>query len=339
MRYFGEGRDEVWLQRADASSQQALRDDPQLALAHVARAWVLEYQGQAQQALAETEAALGLDPLDLFARWGQIDLLISLGRYDEAQQALDTAIAAHPQQRLLYDLRGRLHFQQGRLQAAEQDFRRSIALDPDLSYGYANLHAVLLRQNRIDESLQVLQQGLQVHPSARLYTSLGTALFYRGDYLGAVRNFELAVSPKHGSPNQYLYWANLGDALRWLPERATDARNAYRHAATLLRPMLERGRPSPTLQSRLGLYLAKFQAQEEALAWTARALQAAPANADVRFRASMAYEISGRRSDALAQLEQALALGYPEHLVAKEPDLTALRRDPLFHQLTQKSDP
>jgi serine/threonine-protein kinase len=49
------------------------------------------------------------------------------------------------------------------------------------------------------------------------------------------------------------------------------------------------------------------------------------------------YEISGNRSAALAQLQQALALGYPAHLIAMEPDLLALRRDPLYRHLNQES--
>ncbi|GJI91262.1 protein kinase domain-containing protein [Duganella hordei] len=337
LRYFGEGRDEVWLARADASAQQALQDDPQLALAHTARAWVLEYQGQTAQALQEEQAALQLDPLDLFAQWGRIDLLINLRRYAEARQALTGAMAAHPEQRLLYDLSGRLHFQQGQLPAAEQDFRRSIALEPDLSYAYANLHAVLLRQDRAEEGLQVLQQGLQVHPSSRLYSSLGTALFYRGDYLGAQKNFELAVSSGRGSPNQYLYWANLGDALRWLPGREADARQAYQQAAALLQPLLARSSHNATYQSRLGLYLAKLGNGAAAADWTRRALQAAPDSADAHFRACLVYEISGNRSAALVQLQQALTLGYPAHLIAMEPDLLALRRDPLYRHLHHES--
>jgi serine/threonine-protein kinase len=332
LRYYGDGRDDAWLARADAAAQQALQDGPELALAHVARAWVLEYQGHSDAALKEEQVALQLDPLDLFAQWGQVDLLITLRRFAQARQALDTAMALNPNQRLLYDLSGRLHFKQGQYLAAEQDFRRSIALEPDLVYAYANLHAVLLRLDRADEGLRVLQQGLQVHASSRLYSSLGAALFARGDYLGAQKNFALAVSADRGGPNKYLYWANLADALRWIPGRAADARHAYRQAAALLQPLLARPSQDATYQSRMGLYRAKLDEGTEAVRWTQRALETAADSADVHFRACLAYEITGDRSAALAQLKRAMALGYPVHLVATEPDLIGLRRDPRYQQ-------
>ncbi len=336
LRYFGDGRDEVWLVRADASAQQALHADPQLALAHVARAWVLEYQGQSQRAIEQGQIALQLDPLDLFALWGRIDLLINLRRHAEARQALAAALVAHPQERLLHDLSGRLYFQQGDYRAAERAFRRSIALEPDMSYAYANLHAALLRQGRADEGLRILQQGLQVHPSSRLYSSLGAALFARGDYLGAQRNFALAVSADKGSPNKYLYWANLADALRWLPGRESDARGAYRQAVALLRPLLGRPGQDATYQSRMGLYLAKLDGAPASTRWTERALRMAPDSPDVQFRAGLTYEIAGNRAAALAHLGQAVALGYPAHLLATEPDLVALRRDIRYHQLQER---
>ena len=67
------------------------------------------------------------------------------------------------------------------------------------------------------------------------------------------------------------------------------------------------------------------------------AVQAAPDNAGVRFRAAMAFELSGRRDDALAQLKAAQQRGHPQNLINAEPDLIALRRDPRFHQPTRES--
>lgn len=336
LRYFGNGRDDAWLARADASAQQALAAAPQLALAHVARAWVLEYQGKPEEALEHGRTALRLDPLDLFAQWGQIDLLINERHYRAARQALDAAFATRPAERLLFDLSGRLYFQQGDYAAAEREFRRSIAREPDLPHAYANLYAALLRQDRGDEGLRVLQQGLQAQPDSRLHTSLGTALFARGDYLGAARNFELAVSADRGGPNKYLYWANLADALRWLPGRRDEARHAYRQAVALLRPMLEGAEQDATYQSRMGLYLARLGATREAVQWTSSALRAAPDSGDVHFRAAIVHELAAARDAALGHVREAVRLGYPPHLVAAEPDLLALRRDTRYHQPAER---
>ncbi|MFS2138028.1 serine/threonine-protein kinase [Duganella sp. Dugasp56] len=332
MRYAGDGRDEVWLQRAEAGAQQALKLDDQLALAHAAQAWALEYRGRHDAALAAGARALALDPRNLFALWGRADLLISARRFGEARQAIAAGRAFYPAERIFYDLDGRLDYQRGDYAAAERAFRHSIALEPDAVFAYANLQAALLRLDRAEEGLQVLQQGLQVRPSSRLYTNLGTALFARGDYLGARLNFERAISAGQGSPNKYLYWANLADALRWLPGQQDAAENAYRQAVRLLQPLLERLPQVVVYQSRMGLYLAKLKQHEAARLWTGRALAAAADSAEVHFRAAVAYELGGDRGAALAHVRRAGALGYPIPLIETEPDLLALRRDFRYHQ-------
>ena len=92
-------------------------------------------------------------------------------------------------------------------------------------------------------------------------------------------------------------------------------------------------------QSRRGLYAAKLGARDTALLWSRRAVLAEPDNADVRFRAGVAYELAGDRGGALAELARARALGYPAHLIDTEPDLLALRRDPRFRSPTPESTP
>lgn len=332
-RYFGDGGDGIWLQRADASAQQALLYNDQLALAHAALAWVRESKGRHEEALGIAEKALSLDPLNIYALRIKINLLIRLRHYDEAQRAINAAAKAYPKQWLFSDLLGKLHFKQSNYVAAEQAFRRSITLEPDAIYPYASLNQALLRQGRGDEALQVLQQGLQIRPNSYLYGNLGTALFARGDYHGAATAFEHAVSSSQGGPNLYLHWANLADTLRWIPGRETASRQAYQQAADLLQPRLERAPTDITFKSRMGLYRAKLGQRDVALQWTRDALQAAPVNADVHFRAAIAYEISGDTDNAVTQLIQARTLGYPVNLIDTEPDLLAVRRHARYHLL------
>jgi tetratricopeptide (TPR) repeat protein len=333
LHYIGDGRDEAWLLRADASAQLALRENDQLALAHAARAWVEAQRGNSAAALAAAGRALALEPGELFAWQIKISVLQRLQRYGEAQQALDAAMARHPGERLLTDLLGTQAFQRGRYADAERAFRASLRLEPDAVFAYANLSAALLRQDRGEEALRVLQQGLQLRPSGVLYSNLGTVLFSRGDFVAAAAAFEHAVSAARGGPNDFLRWANLADALRWLPGRQADSQQAYRRAVELLRPMLEHKPDDATFLSRMGLYVAHLGEGGAALAWTARATAAAPDNPDVRFRAALASELAGARGAAIAHLRRAKELGYPARLIATEPDLVALRRDALYSPL------
>ncbi|GGZ01989.1 protein kinase [Pseudoduganella plicata] len=328
LRYAGDRQDEIWLRKADASAQQALKLDDHLALAHAAHGWVLGALGQTDGAGDAFGRALRLDPDNFLAWYGKVYTLRRAGRYPQAHTALAEALRRFPRERVFTDELGSVYYEQAENARAEAAFRRSIALQPDAVTAYANLNAVLLRQDRPDEALHVLQQGLQVRPSAKLYGNLGTALFLRGDYVGAAQALENAVSPTRGAPGDYLNWANLADVLLWIPGREQEARAAYGKARELLAPRLQRAPHDVVLVSRMGLYAARTGDAEAAMAMMARALALGPRNADVNFRAGLAYELLGHRVQALAAIANARRLGYPVKFIEAEPDLVALRRDP-----------
>lgn len=336
MRYVGDGRDETWLTRAAQAATLSLRGDDQLALAHAAQAWVAALQGRHADALVSADRALALDPADICAHNAKINVLLRMQKHDAASAQIAAAQARMPNERTFTDLEGTLNFQKGDYAGAEKAFRRSVQLAPDAVQSYANLSAALLRLGRGDESLAVLQQGLRVQPSGMLYSNLGAALFSRGDFLGASAAFEHAVSAAKGGPNDHLKWANLADALRWIPGREQASRDAYLRAMQLLRPLLVRHPSDSTFLTRMGLYAAHLDNATEALGWIERGVAAAPDNPDVRYRAALANEIGGQRSAALEHLARATVLGYPFSLIESEPELVALRRDSRYQTLAME---
>jgi len=327
LRYQTDKSDETWLQRADASAQRAAQLNEQLALSHAARGWVLDMQGKRDDALRAHGEAVRLDPYNYFAWYGRAAALRRMRHYTEARATLGDALRRFPRERVFTDELGSVEYEQADYPAAERAFRRSIALQPDAVVAYANLNAALLRQNRDDEALQVLQQGLQIRPSAKLYTNLGNALFLRQDYVGAASAFENAVSPTRGAPGEYQLWANLADTLNWIPGRESQARAAYDKARELLAPRLARAPNDVLLVSRMGLYAARTRDAREAATLLPRAIALAPNSADVQFRAALAYELLGQRDAAVLAINNARRLGYPVKFIDAEPDLVALRRD------------
>lgn len=332
LRYIGNGRDDTWLQRADAGAQQALALDNQLALAHVAHAWVLEFQGKRDDALEASAKALNLDPQNLLGLVGKARQLIHLKKFDPAKTVLDDAAALYPKERLFPSLQGTMLFRQAKYAGAEQAFRKSIALDPRSTNGYAYLSAVLLRQDRNDEALRVLQQGLQFQPHWELYNNLGASLFAKADYLGAVQAFEKAVSSSKGNPGAYLLWANLADAQRWIPAQAEASQRSYQRATELLAPILARIPDDATVNSRMALYSAYIGAKKEAVEKVGKALANSASQPDIQFRAALTHELIGNRDAAMMALLEAAKLGYPINLIETAPDLLNLRRDARYQQ-------
>lgn len=335
-KYSQESRDEAWLQRADASAQQALAFEDQLALSHIAQAQVLRLQGRVEASAAAFEQALQLDGQSDLALHGYAMLELARGRAGPARALLERGLSFHPDQALLLNGMGQLLYEQNALAEAEAVFRRVIAAVPHAVSGYANLSAVLVRSNRLEEAQTVLQQGLGLRPSSQLYTNLGNVLFGRARYAEAAVAFERALSAEKGRPNDYRMWANLADTLRVLPGRGEDAKRAYRHALEQLLPLLERHAQDSAQFSRAALYAARINDPGRARLWSHKALALAPQAPDVLFRTAVAAELSGDREQALIRLLQARTQGYPAHFIEQEADLAALRRDSRYHQWSPK---
>ena len=333
LRYAGDRSDASWLQRADAGAQAAMSLDDQLALSYAAKAHVRAQQGRHEDSLRLTHQALQLDPSNLFALNTKNAILIDMQRYPEAERSIDAARKAHPTERLFLDQLGELRARQRDYTGAEQAFLQSIQLEPDAVFSYASLNAVLQWQGRNDDALKILQKGLEIRPSGMLYNNLGSTLFNRGDYIGAAKAFEHAVSASRGNSIAYLRWANLADTLRWIPGREQESQQAYRNAAALIKPIRERAPGDATLASRMGLYSAKLGDKETASLLSRKAVEDKPTSPDIRFRAAIAYEITGQREAAIKELNTAQKLGYPTNLISTEPDLLALRNDPRFDLL------
>ncbi|WP_431257285.1 tetratricopeptide repeat protein [Roseateles chitinivorans] len=327
-----DGHDESLLQQAREAARRAVMLDGQLALAQAAEGWALEVQGDRSSAMTRYERALRLDPDNVYALNGQVRLLMAQDKFEAALELASAARERHADDRTFIDLLGWLHFEHGDMAAAEREFRASIQTQPDAVFAYANLNATLLRLGRPEEALQVLQRGLQIRPAGRLYTNLGNALYARGDYAAAAAAFQAAADGPHGSPNFYLRWANLADALLWTPGERPASTAAYRRAWQLFQPTLTRD-PSPANVSRAALYQARLGMLAEAAA-SLSSLQARPPDrADPNFRMALAQEALGQRALALQSLRRALSLGYPAALVKTEPAFAALREDPGFASL------
>lgn len=318
--------DPIWIKKADASAQQALNLNAQLAMAHVALGRVLISKNDNKSALAAFEKALQLEPGNIFASAGKIAALTSLKRFDEAITLARQNLKKFPQERLFADALATIYVEQNNLTKAEEAFRLSIQLQPDAVTAYTGLNYVLHLQGRSDEAMQILQQGLQIRPSEHLLGNLGTALFNKGDYVGAAASFEAAVSPTKGNPNSHLAWANLADTLLWIPGREAEANQAYIKARELLLPLLSRRPDDATLLSRQGLYSARLGDSAQAKPVLVRVMALAPKSASVHFRAGLAYELLGERDTAITALTKAIELGYPLQLIQAEPDLLDLRR-------------
>jgi serine/threonine-protein kinase len=177
------------------------------------------------------------------------------------------------------------------------------------------------------------QEAIRLKPGSSVYSNLGTLYIYAGRYNDAIPVLEQAVQLGGDDRHAYLIWGNLGDAYRWAGGREISAKAAYAMAVELARRQLAVNPKDATLLALIAVWEAKMGELAEAQAGIRLALKSAPADPANLFNAALVLEISGKRSESLKMLGEALRSGYSTSFVEREPELTSLRKDPHYQEV------
>ncbi len=321
--------DPLHLEQAVAVAEKAVRLDDHLALAQLASGKIYAEAGRYDDAIRALDVALQLDPSNADAYRGLGMVYQRQNKTKEAIAAYEKAVSLEPFNHSFHDHLGTIYYRVARYDDAEREFLASIELTPDSVYSYRNLAGVYYRQGRLAEAAATLQKALEIRPVHSLYANLGAIFFAQGLYLSSARTFEKAL--EHGGANIPTYWGNLADAYRYLVGHEEQARLSYKRAIQLLEPVLASQPESPLLRSRLALHRAKIGDCGQALSELEHLARLAGTQAEDQYRIAVAYEICGRRDQALATLEEALQAGLPLQEVGRDPELFDLRLDPRYH--------
>jgi serine/threonine-protein kinase len=328
-----EARDVSWGARALDAATEAVRLDPLVASAHVSLGNVKLASGDAATARAAFERALLLDPTEAGGHRGLGAIDKAAGRPAEATAHFAQALKHDPNDWELMWLQGELEYQSARYESALSWYTRAADLAPDSPVPYRLAGAAHHMLGDYAAAAAAFQKSISLLPTAAGYTNLGTALFFQGHYRDSVPAFERAVELQPGNP---LQWGNLGDAYRFVPGNGDKAADAYARAIQLLREQLAKDPSAAINRSRLALYLAKSGDHTTALTELAKVLTPEVSEVNTLYRATVTYELAGRRDEALATLERALQRGYGIIEVRADPELARLRTDVRYHRLVSK---
>jgi len=281
-----------------------------------------------------------------------------------------------------YYLRGRQLFHQRRpetLDAAEDLYRRAIALDPDYALAFAGLADCscfrFFEHAGGDEALaqaeSASRRALKLDPElAEAHASRGLALTYQRRFDEASEEFERAMeldSVLYEAPWYYgrsLQAQDKLDEAVKLYEKAAQLRvddyQAVIFAAVAYRSLgredeahdasrrgiaaAERALALNPAESRaLSLGAAQLHFEGEtarAEEWARRAVQSDPMNPLMLYNISCLYALAGKPDLALDHLERAMELGMRnKDWLMTDPDLDSLRGDPRFAALLTEVHP
>ncbi len=318
------------LESADKNAKIANEENTFVALTHVAQSLVLSLKEQGDGAFAEVERALSLDPKNVFAWQMKVRLYQKQAQSEKALAAANEGVRLFPQNIILLSQLADLYLAMKQPDAALTLYQKEIDKSPAVTGLYIGLARTYLQLKQLDQAQATLQKGLEHKVSTELYVELGDLSFLRGDYVGAAAAFESAVARGLGNMDDFRVWAKFADTLQWIPGRNDAARTAYKKARDLIATKLEKDPDNIELMSRAMLYSAKVGDTQQVETLNQKLDGKILQRPAALFRVGVAQEMMGNRAAAVNAILRAKALGYSVKLVDADPELVALRRDPMY---------
>jgi Flp pilus assembly protein TadD/TolB-like protein len=315
---------------AQQAAQRASTLDPELPEAQVTLGEVLTATGRGGEAITVIRKALDRDPSSVLAILALATALQKGQDMAGAEQTLLRLVELRPTSWNGFNRLGNLYLRTSRYESAAAAYRCAIALNPDVAKVHQNLGAALLRLGRFEEARTALDDSIRILPVAEAYSNLGVAHYLLGRFPEAAASFQRAVDL---APKNYRWHIYLGDALSQIPEQAGRARAAYEAAFPLVTSELSVNPTDAVSVVLLGRCLARTGAPERAWSEIRRGVALAPEDQEVLETAAAAAMVLGKRAEALAWLQKAVARGYGLVEIQHDPDFAALRGEPEFRKL------
>jgi tetratricopeptide (TPR) repeat protein len=157
---------------------------------HFQEGWRLEGAGHVEQAVAEYEQALELDPNLTQAHVNLIPLYGMLGQFDKAERHYRACIEVNPSLAESHYNFGVMLTVQGRYGEASEAFRKALAINPFYADAHNNLGNVLEHEGKINEAFNHYLVALENKPNHRLaHFNLARLLQQRGRHQDAINHF------------------------------------------------------------------------------------------------------------------------------------------------------
>jgi serine/threonine protein kinase/tetratricopeptide (TPR) repeat protein len=323
-------RDKEWVQKAKTQCERALAITPQLAEGHTCLGNVLLSTGHYQDAAREFQRSINLDHNSDETLRSLADAYQRLGNPSAAEEAYRKAVSLRPNYYGVYGALGAFYSNQARYSDAAGMFQREIQLAPLYYYGYSNLGAMELMLGQYPPAVEAFKQSIALRPTGVAYGNLGAVYFYMRRYPDSAENLQQAIKI---DPRNWQNWGNLGDTLFQIPARRGEALSAYQKAIELAKERLEVNPRDASILSFTADYYAMLDQEPEAREQMRRALEIAPADADVLFRAAILYNHFGDMEKTLDFLTKSVAAGGSRTEIRDTPDFDRLKDDRRFRAL------
>ena len=120
--------------------------------------------GRYDDAIAEYERAIELDPKDAYPHNGLGNVYFEVGRYDDAIAEYERAIELDPKDACPHNGLGSVYYEVGRYKEAIAEYKRAIELDPKFALPHNGLGSVYYELGRHDEAIAEYERAIELDP-------------------------------------------------------------------------------------------------------------------------------------------------------------------------------
>ena len=332
LRMYDLKKDSFWTQKALSAAQQAQQLNDNLPEVHSTLGSVYSATGKYAEATAELRRAISLAPSsdEAYRRLGSV--YVASGQGKQGIEAFQKAVELNPYFWQNQNLLGDAYNRTADYAQALEAFKQVTVLEPDIDAGYENMGNVYLTQGKYEESIPYFQKALQIEPYFSTYSNLGTAYFFLKQYPNAIAMFEKAVAL---SPNDTTMVVNLADAYRYAGQQ-DKARDTYQQAISVGFKGLQTNPKDTEIMAQVALSYAKIGNAAQAQEFIKRARAVEPSNVNYIYDEAEIQALSGKASEALKSLQEALEKHYPAEFAEGDPELGSIQKDPRFKELMRK---
>jgi predicted TPR repeat methyltransferase len=228
--------------------------------------------------------------------------LNSLGNFEDAMGAFQTALAINAENPETYNTMGKVFKVRGKTSEAIDAFWKAVELDPGYVDACHNLGGELLKQNQPEEAVFVFKRLLDHKPDmVETLNRLGKALLFLDRIPEAIQTFEKCIQ---ADPENAQAYQNLGAAFESAGNQ-DEAFDAFQKAI-LFAP------DSAEAHHRLGNYLLACKKMAEAIVEFEKALKKRPEFSEAYNSLGIALKSEGRLEEAIEAYKKSIKIN-PKH--------------------------
>jgi Flp pilus assembly protein TadD/TolB-like protein/DNA-binding winged helix-turn-helix (wHTH) protein len=311
-------RDADAFTRARAACLRAEAMDPTLGEVNLALAELHRARGEWSEAVdyyAKVRGDRALAP-DVYV--GMAKTQAAQGRQDLALADFEHALALRPSDGSIHAEIGYQQYLAGHHEQAIAGYVAALKLQPDEADWWSSLGGIYLTVGDHERASKAFERSIELQPNDAVLSNYGELKYRAGDYAAAAALFRRAVALDAGD---FLIWGSLGDALRALPETASQAREPYLRAADMAERYVAIKPDDAKALAALGWYRANLGEAAKARELISRSEALGTERGEVARNNAQTLTVLGDIEQARKRVGAALTGGIAPSTIATDPIL------------------